>query len=254
MQPILRIATNAIREAGRELTARASFSPLSRSSTNEATEYFQRTRRRAFQTINGVLQNSYPDTPILDAQQFHTTDAEMAWVIEPIDGSQNYVHRLDQYCSIVGVYINGKLEHGLIIDHYRDGESVVTKDQGAFSPSARMRVSEIRAINQGLVAGDNAELLSNLQTLGIDQRITGSSMVDLSNTCTARLDCLVMKRVSQFQFDFIRLFVKESGGFASTLSGGEWSKPDDGLVAGNTYVHRHIVRALQSANARVYST
>ena len=225
--------------------ARAAQIPLPRSSTNESFEYISITRERALRSISEVIQNSYPETPVFEAPHFHNTDAELAWVIEPIDGTSNFSRRLDTFCSLIGIYIQGKLEHGVVIDHFRDGQWVVSRTHGAFGPLGRMRVSELRTLPQGLIAGDDPSLLEQLKTLQLTSHITGSSILDLTHTCSGRMDCMLMSRVSSFQFDFCRLFARESGGFASTLSGGEWTNSNDGLVAGNTYVYRRVISSLR---------
>lgn len=244
MQPILRIATNAIREASQELMARASQVPQISPSINLEVEYVQRTRSKAMRAITSVLQTSYPDAPVLDALDFTSTNEELAWVVEPIDGAKNFMRRIDDFCSLVGVYIQGKLTHGLVIDHFRDGHNVVTKEQGAFDMQGRIRVSELRALQQSLVATDDVKLSNHIDQLGTTTRISGSPILDLIYTCSGRIDCLIRKRISAFEFDFSRMFIRESGGFATTLIGGEWMSATDGLVAGNTYVHRKVVSTL----------
>ncbi len=254
VNPILRIATQAVRAAGRELMARAPNVPSSRSISAASEAYFRRTHERAMRTFTSTVERSYPEHEIVVPEDFlRTSNAETTWVIEPICGRMNFLRRLDHFCTLVGISRDDRLQHALIVDHFRDGHFHVTRNEGCFTSDGRMRVSDTRTTNDAVVAQDNASSQDDYSNLRLTTRITGCLGLDISNTACGRYDALAYSGASAFHFQFARLFIREAGGFATTLSGGEWTSKSDGLVAGNTYMHRKLVaeRAKQVSMAAV---
>lgn len=222
--------------------ARAPNVPSSRSVSAASEAYFQRTHDRALSTIANTIQRSYPEHEVLSATDFEgQSNAETSWIIEPISGRMNFLRRFDHFCTLVGISRANRIQHALIVDHFRDGHFHVTRREGCFTNDGRMRVSDTRTTNGALIARDGFESKDDFVNLNLTTRVSGCLGLDISNTACGRFDALTYKSASLFHFQFARLFIREAGGFASTLSGGEWTSIDDGLVAGNTYLHRKLV-------------
>ena len=222
--------------------ARAPAAPSSRSISAASEAYFQRTHDRALRTIVSTLQRSYPEHEVVSSDDFTgQTNAETSWIVEPICGRMNFMRRLDQFCTLVGISRSGRLQHALIVDHFRDGHVHVTRREGCFTSDGRMRVSDTRTTTGAFVALEDLGATADYANLQLTTRVSGSLGLDISNTACGRFDALAYPTVSLFHFQFARLFIREAGGFASTLSGGEWTSNSDGLIAGNTYLHRKLV-------------
>ena len=242
VQPILNVAAQAVRAAGRELMARAPQAPSSRAISAASEAYLQRTHDRAMRSIERYIQKSYPDNAVLAAEDWDSAPADdMCWVVEPINGRVNFMRRLDHFCTLVAISINRRITHALIIDHFRDGQFQVTKNEGCYNNDGRMRVSNTRATKDAIVAFDESSSSSHFHQLEFATRLTGSFGLDVANVACGRYDAINCLRVSPFHFQFARLFIREAGGFASTLDGGEWANATDGLAAGNTYLYRKLV-------------
>ena len=168
-------------------------------------------------------------------------NADISWVVEPICGRMNFLRRFDHFCTLVGIAQTNRLQHALIVDHFRDGHFHVTRREGCFTNDGRMRVSDTRTTNDALVARDGIDSSEDYANLSLTTRVSGCLGLDIANTACGRFDALTYTNASVFHFQFARLFIREAGGFASTLSGGEWSSIEDGLIAGNTYLHRKLV-------------
>lgn len=247
MQPILNFAAQVARTAGRELIARASQAPTFRSVSTQATEYLERTRQRAIRNMMRSIEKSYPDHEIfLDGNSLDEVAAETAWVINPIVGTTNFMRRSDQFCSVIAILRKKRFTHALVVDHFRDGQYHVTRTEGCFGNAGRMRVSDLRASADAVLATDGLQI--DASDIEGTRRLSGCSGLDIVHTATGRYDAMILNSVSPLIYQVARLFIREAGGFASTLSGGEWQQPEDGLVAGNTFIHRQIVRALNQAN------
>ena len=224
--------------------ARAPNAPSSRSISAASEAYFQRTHDRALQTMYVTIERSYPDHEVVASKDFvGKSNAETSWVVEPICGRMNFLRRMDHFCTLVGIFRANRLQHALIVDHFRDGHFHVTRNEGCFTSDGRMRVSETRTTTNALVAQDELLAQESFSDLQLSTRISGCLGLDISHTACGRFDALTYAKASTFHFEFARLFIREAGGFASTLNGGEWTSPSDGLVAGNTFLHRKIVAA-----------
>ena len=240
MQPILRFATNALRSSGRELLTQASQSPIQRPSIHQDVERLQHVEKRVFRSFERSVAKSYPDHEVTHPKDYRIKQGT-TWVLVPISGTFNWVRRSDQFCSLLGIYHDRSLRYGLIVDHFRDGEYRVERKQGCFSNAGRMRVSDLRDATQSIVAIDDVALANQVAEIGAIPRMTGSAGLDIVHTAVGKLDGLMLKHANEFEFQLSRLFVREAGGFATTLNGGEWRHEKDGVVAGNTFVHRKLV-------------
>ena len=222
--------------------ARAPNVPSSRSISAASEAYFQRTHDRALRSIEDTIQRSYPEHEVVSADDFEGQgNAETTWIVEPICGRMNFLRRFDHFCTLVGISRANRIHHALIVDHFRDGHFHVTRSEGCFTNEGRMRVSDTRTTNGALVARDGIDSFESFANLNLTTRVSGCLGLDISNTACGRFDALTYTTASVFHFQFARLFIREAGGFASTLSGGEWSSTQDGLIAGNTYLHRKLV-------------
>ena len=222
--------------------ARAPNVPSSRSISAASEAYFQRTHDRAMRTIASTVERSYPEHDVVSSEDFTgQTNAETNWIVEPICGRMNFMRRLDHFCTLVAISRGDRLQHALIVDHFRDGHFHVTRREGCFTNDGRMRVSDTRTTINAFVALDGLDSDEDFSKLQLTTRISGSLGLDIANTACGRFDALACTTASTFHFQFARLFIREAGGFASTLSGGEWSSSNDGLIAGNTYLHRKLV-------------
>ena len=242
VQPILNVAAQAVRAAGRELMARAPQAPSSRAISAASEVFLQRTHDRAMRSIERYIQKSYPDNAVLSTEDWASAPADdMCWIVEPINGRINFMRRLDHFCTLVAISINRRITHALIIDHFRDGQCQVTKNEGCYNNDGRMRVSDTRATKDAIVAFDHSRSSNDFTDLGFATRLTGCFGLDVANVACGRYDAVNCRHISPFHFQFARLFVREAGGFASTLDGGEWKQAPDGLAAGNTYLYRKLV-------------
>ena len=253
MQPILRIATQAVRSASRELIARAPQSPSSRAISAASEAYFQRSHDRAFREIARNIERSYPDHQVILSENFHAdSDVETQWIVEPISGRVNFMRRLDNFCTVLAIARNGRLRHGLVIDHFRDGEYNVSISEGCFSNDGRIRVSETRTTAGALIAHSDMEDQLRFPSAELRMRSSGCFGLDLAYTASGRFDALAFGTASNFHFHVARLFIKEAGGFTTTIQGGEWLHETDGLISGNLHLQRKLVAAARrNADAAV---
>lgn len=250
MQPILRFAAQAARNAGRELISRSTNAPSTRSVSSALTEYFDRSRNRALRNISQAIQRSYPDHQVYSSEDsLDSVTADYAWVVEPVSGTLNFMRRSDQFCTVIAVLRKGRFTSALIIDHFRDGQYHVTRSEGCFSNSGRMRVSDMKSVADGIVATSDLSVLIDLDVY--HQRVSGCVGLDIVNTASGKLDAMVLDQTNALQFHVARLFIREAGGFGTALSGGEWQQPSDGLIAGSTFMHRKLVASYKKSQPTV---
>lgn len=230
--------------------ARAPQAPSTRAISAASETYFQRSHDRAFREIARNIERSYPDHEVVLSDKFKTdTDVETQWIVEPISGRVNFMRRVDHFCTILAIARNGRLRHGLIIDHFRDGEYNVSLSEGCFSNDGRIRVSDTRTTTGALVAQSDALDQLRFPDEQLRLRSSGCLGIDIAYTASGRFDALAFGSASNFHFHVARLFIKEAGGFTTTVQGGEWLKTTDGLIAGNLHLQRKLVAAARRNEA-----
>src|SRR5260221_7822822 len=152
MHPMLNTAVKAARKAG-TLISRASFDidklNVRRKRQND---FVSEVDEAAEEAIIKILRETYPSHGILAEESgSHGTDAEYVWVIDPLDGTTNFLHGFPQYCVSIGLLHKGKPEHAVVYDPNRNELFTASKGAGAFLNDRRIRVSRTDKLQDALV-------------------------------------------------------------------------------------------------------
>src|SRR5438270_11348058 len=152
MHPILNIAVRAARRAG-SIINRAALdgSPLEVTS-KRANDFVTKIDKAAEEAIIGIVRNAYPEHAFL-AEESGKTDgaAEYTWVIDPLDGTTNFIHGFPQYCVSIGVQHRGALAHAVVYDPVKNELFTASKGHGAFLNDRRVRVTKCAKLGHALV-------------------------------------------------------------------------------------------------------
>jgi myo-inositol-1(or 4)-monophosphatase len=244
MHPYVNIAVKAARKAG-ELIARAQID-LNKLTIEEKApnDFVSNIDQKAEFIIRDVIQQAYPTHSILGEEQGFTENEESntVWIIDPIDGTQNFIKGLPFFAVSIGIKEDGKLTHGVIYDPMRQELFTATRGKGAFLNS-RIRVSDKRGLNSALVATgfphynkENwSQYQTSLQTIFsqvADIRYLGSAALALAYVACGRLDGYWESGLKEWDIAAGALLVKEAGGFVTDFSGQENYLQSGDVVAG----------------------
>jgi len=178
----------------------------------------------------------------------HPEHAEFEWIIDPIDGTYNFVRGIPHFCISIGCMHNGRLEHGVIVDPLRQEEFVASRGYGAQINGRRMRTSTLKSLsgaaittggreNEEIAAGQSA-LYADLLRDGAKMRQAGSAALDLAYIAAGRLDGMWMRKLNLWDMAAGALMVTESGGLLGDFDGSANYLDSGDIVAASPKVFR----------------
>jgi len=213
---------------------------------------------QAEQTIVQILRQAYPDHGILAEEGGHKAGDDYVWVIDPLDGTTNFLHGVPHFSISIALKHRGRLEQGLIYDPLREELFTATRGAGAFLNDRRIRVGD-RADLHGALLGtgipfrqeQNLEkYLKTLAAMIVDTagvRRPGSAALDLAYVAAGRFDGFWEMGLRDWDLAAGVLLVQEAGGLVSDWEG----KPDvfrrGDVVAGNPKVLKAMLQRLRGA-------
>jgi len=208
--------------------------------------------RRAEEYIFNAVRREYPGHSIL-AEEGHeaSADTNWLWVIDPLDGTNNFVHGYPMVAVSAAVQYEGKTVVGVVHDALRDEGFYAAAGAGAWNDRGLLRVSSAKSLIESLVATgfpyDKHE--SDVDNLGNWCRVTkrvrgirrgGSAALDLAYVAAGRLDAFWELKLSPWDTAAGALLVTEAGGAVSRFDGSPFSIYDMDIVAGAPAVYEEL--------------
>jgi myo-inositol-1(or 4)-monophosphatase len=233
MHPMLTTAVKAARRAGNIITRGARDLDLLTVKTKGPKDFVSEVDHAAEAAIVETLHAAYPDHAILAEEgtaRDRNRDAENVWIIDPLDGTTNFLHGFPQYCVSIALAHKGVITQGVIYDPVRNDLFTATRGRGAFLNDRRMRVSrrtQLRdcLIGTGFPFRDGSYLDTYLQmmrtmiqqTAGL--RRPGAAALDLAYVAAGFYDGFFEIGLNPWDVAAGSLLVLEAGGLIGDLSG-----------------------------------
>ncbi|MCY4164579.1 MAG: inositol monophosphatase family protein [Gammaproteobacteria bacterium] len=229
MMPLLNTATSAARRAGdmalRYADRIESLTVRSKSPNELVTEVDEAAER----IIVDHIRNGYPDHAFLGEEGGARGDSEFEWIIDPLDGTTNYIHRFPVFCVSVALRRQGELQLGVIYDPLRQEMFTCTRGGGARLNERRIRVSSHQALAGSLI-GTGFPYRRNLQWVDVYMRMLrqvmrqtsgvrrpGAAALDLAYVAAGRLDGFWEFGLEPWDIAAGALLIEEAGGWISGL-------------------------------------
>jgi myo-inositol-1(or 4)-monophosphatase len=256
MHPMLSIAVKAAREAGRIIN-RASQDVGSISvQTKNYNDFVSEVDRSAEQAIIDILKDAYPDHGFWGEESGHDNhEADNIWIIDPLDGTTNFLHGFPQYCISIALQQKRVLTQAVIYDPVHNDLFTATKGRGAFLNDKRIRVTNRSKLQDSLIATgfpfrDFTHLDTYLgmlkdmikKTTGI--RRPGSAALDLAYVAVGWVDGFFEINLSAWDIAAGGLIVQEAGGIVGDFEGNESWLETGNIVAGNPKVFAQMLQTL----------
>jgi myo-inositol-1(or 4)-monophosphatase len=213
--------------------------------------------RETERKIVEILQRNFPDHSILAEEEtdLRGDDNEYRWIIDPLDGTTNFVHGYPQVSISVGLEQSGRLILGLVYDPLRRECFRAVKDQGATLNGSPIQISTVKELDKALIATgfpyDHREKADFYLTFfkafltrcqGI--RRAGSAALDLCYVACGRIDGFWELKLKPWDTAAASLIVGEAGGAISDFSGNEFSIWSNETLASNGSIHAEMLAAL----------
>lgn len=256
MHPMLNIALQASRQASRVILRFLDQMDKIEISEKSINDFVTQVDKQSEEIIITHIKKSYPDHSILAEESGYIKgrNEEICWVIDPLDGTRNFMHGFPQFAISIAVTKNNVTELGLIYDPVRQELFTATRGQGAYANSRRIRVSQAKRLAASLIGTgfpyqnkENAEQyfksLENVFMQCGDIRRAGSAALDLAYVAAGRLDGFWQSSgLALWDYAAGVLMIKESGGTVTDFLGTEGYIESGKIVAGNPRIHKELLQ------------
>ena len=138
-------------------------------------------------------------------------DNDYIWVIDPIDGTTNFLHGIPHFCISIGLKFKDEIISGIIFDPIKNETFYAEKNQGAFFNNHRIRVSKRKNLDECLFATNK----NGLSSTDLNSRIFGSAALDLAYVASGRIDGYFQNGLNLWDIAAGTLIVKEAGGIVN---------------------------------------
>jgi myo-inositol-1(or 4)-monophosphatase len=255
MHPMLNIAIKAARRAGNIINRATRNLDIVAVQEKAANDFVSEVDREAEEAIIRTLREAYPGHAILAEESGASGNSEFRWIIDPLDGTTNYLHGFPQYAVAIALMHKEVVTQAVIYDPARNDLFTSTRGSGAFLNDQRIRVSKRPSLKSGLIGTgfafrqlDHLEpylaTLRHVMKHSAGVRRAGSAALDLAYVAAGRLDGFWEFGLSPWDIAAGALLITEAGGLIGDLQGENNYFKTGNVVAGNPKVFVELLHAI----------
>ncbi len=258
LHPMLNVAIKAARAAGAIINRAALDVESVRVSQKQVNDFVTEVDHASEQVIIETLLTAYPGHGIWGEETGRThgaQDSEFVWIIDPLDGTTNFIHGFPVYCVSIALAVKGKVEQAVIYDPTRNDLFTATKGRGAYLNERRIRVSKRTQMSQCLVStgfpfrkGDNfpayLAMMSEVMQRTAGLRRPGAAALDLAYVAAGFTDGFFETGLSPWDVAAGSLLVTEAGGLVGNFTGEADFLEQKECLAGNPRIYGQLVAML----------
>lgn len=215
--------------------------------------------RRSEEVIRAELERARPSYGFLMEESGETPgqDPQHRWIVDPLDGTTNFLHGIPIFAISIALERQGRIHAALVYNPIADELYTAERGGGAFLNDRRLRVAARSSLADSIIGtgmpflghGDHGRYLRELASImpavaGI--RRNGAAALDLAYVASGRFDGFWERGLSAWDMAAGLLLIREAGGFATDLDGGDLILDSGQIVAGNEAIHRQLMTLLKS--------
>ena len=258
MHPMLNTAVRAARQAGTIISRSFSHVDSLKVESKSRNDFVSDVDRMAEQTIIQTLRKAYPDHAILAEESGAAShgNSEYQWIIDPLDGTTNFLHGFPQFAVSIALQYRGKLDQAVVYDPISQDLYTASRGNGAQLNGRRIRVASRKTLDGALLSTGfpfrRHDLLDTYletfkalfkDTAGI--RRPGSAALDLAYVAAGRVDGFWEFDLHPWDMAAGALLVIEAGGRVADFAGGEDYLEGSNVIAGNLNLVDEMQRLIQ---------
>ena len=265
MHPMLTIAVKAARRAGNIINRGAREIDLLTITSKGPKDFVSEVDREAERAIVETLLASYPGHAILAEEgtaRGANADAENIWIIDPLDGTTNFLHGFPQYCVSIALSQRGQIAQGVVYDPVRNDLFTATRGRGAFLNDRRIRVSKRQHLRDCLVGtgfpfrdGSYLDTYLRMMKTMIEQtaglRRPGAAALDLAYVAAGFYDGFWEVGLNPWDVAAGSLLIQEAGGLIGDLAGDGDFLHGGQLIAATPKIFAQMVTVLAPFRAEL---
>jgi len=255
---MINVAVKAARTAGSIINRAALDVEAVRISQKQVNDFVTEVDQAAEASIIETLLTAYPGHGIWaeeSGREHGAKDSEFVWIIDPLDGTSNFIHGFPVYCVSIALAVKGKIEQGVIYDPSRNDLFTATKGRGAYLNDRRLRVSKRIRLQECLIAngfpfrpGDDynthLQMMGDMMQRTSGLRRSGSAALDLAYVAAGYSDGFFEPGLQPWDVAAGALMVTEAGGLVGNFSGDADFLEQSECMAGNPRIYGQMVGIL----------
>ena len=258
LHPMINVAVKAARAAGAIINRAALDVESVRISQKQVNDFVTEVDHAAENAIIETLLTAYPGHGIHaeeSGKEHGAKDSEFVWIIDPLDGTTNFIHGLPVYCVSIGLAVKGKIEQAVIYDPSRNDLFTATKGRGAYMNDRRLRVSKRTHLKDCLIStgfpfrpGDNFQnylkMMGDVMQRTAGLRRPGSAALDLAYVAAGFTDGFFETGLQPWDVAAGSLLITEAGGLVGNFTGDADFLEQKECLAGNPKIYGQLVSIL----------
>jgi myo-inositol-1(or 4)-monophosphatase len=258
MHALLNVAVMAARRAGSTLIRKMVNLGKLKIEEKGHNDYVSDADHAAEKAVIDCILKHYPDHAILAEESGQQGESDTVWIVDPLDGTTNYLHGFPVFAVSIGVQVKGRMEHGVVYDPMRQELFTASRGQGAQVDGHRIRVSGQKQLERALVGtgfpyrrvddelGPYMDMLAKILKSTSGVRRPGAAALDLAYVAAGRLDAFWETGLKSWDLAAGSLIIREAGGMVSGLDGSENYLDTGHILTGTPKIYRDIARLCAS--------
>jgi myo-inositol-1(or 4)-monophosphatase len=255
MQPLLNIGMRAARRAGDLIVKSLARLDSLKVDSKGRNDFVSEIDRKSEADIIATIRRSYPQHAILAEESGRSGNDDYVWIIDPLDGTTNFLHGFPVFAVSIAVEHRGRLQHAVVYDPMRQEFFTASRGDGAQLEGKKIRVSSQRTLEGSLIGtglpfrsglkhvDEYLAMLKVIMSTAAGVRRPGAAALDLAYVAAGRLDGFWEFGLSPWDTAAGTLLIQEAGGRVGTPSGGDYALGPN-IIAGNPKVYEELLATL----------
>ncbi|HWE79277.1 MAG TPA: inositol monophosphatase family protein [Pseudolabrys sp.] len=257
---LLNVMIAAARKAGRALKRDFGEVEKLQVSLKGPANFVTAADRRAEETLYAELSKARPGYGFLGEEGGIRAGADKThtWIVDPLDGTTNFLHGIPQFCISIGLEREGTMVAGVIYNPANEELFIAERGKGAFLNDQRIRVAARKRLADAVIAcglphlGRPHTARAHSETAAVQEKVAGlrrfgAAALDLAWVAAGRLDGYWERDIKPWDMAAGMLMVREAGGFVSDVDGADEMMAKGDIVAGNEAMQKELLRVLKDA-------
>ena len=261
MNPALNIAIKAARRAAQVINRASNDLDLIKVSTKQPNDFVTEVDKAAEAAIISTLREAYPEYGILAEESGLSAgngpqESEYQWIIDPLDGTTNFIHGMPQYAVSIALAKSGIVEQAVVFDPNRNELFTASKGGGAFLNERRIRVSKRLKLQDALLGtgfpyrmfehiDTYLEIFKELAQKTAGMRRPGAASLDLAYVASGRYDGFWEFGLAPWDMAAGALLISEAGGLVSDMRGDSTYLESGNIIAGTPKVFAPLLKLIE---------
>lgn len=257
MHPMLNTAVKAARRAASVIQRASNNLDLIRVERKQHNDFVSEVDRAAEAAIVETILEAYPKHAILAEEGGARGNSEYTWIIDPLDGTTNFLHGFPQYCISIALEHRGQVTQAVVYDPNRNDLFTASRGVGAFLNDRRIRVSKTRDLSEGLICTGfpyrefnkldaYLAMFKDVLQKSAGVRRPGAAALDLAYIACGRFDGFWELGLQPWDIAAGSLLVLEAGGLITDLDGEANYMESGNVIAGTPKVFFQLMQTLQA--------